>query len=193
MTAPTKQPATGAGRFPASPAQPGMWFASVHGADPTAYNQPLLLRLQTSLDHALLIEALRAVHRAHSALRTTFEMNADGDLSQIVHEALEPLVDVRDHAGPAPDDWVAEQVAEVAGTTFDLSAGPLARVRHLRLVAQGRSVLVFNIHHTVFDGMSFKPYLRQLEAAYTALAGGTSRSCRRGARPSSPTHAGPSG
>ncbi|NGO44269.1 non-ribosomal peptide synthetase family protein [Streptomyces ureilyticus] len=172
MTAPTKQPATGAGRFPASPAQPGMWFASVHGADPTAYNQPLLLRLQTSLDHALLIEALRAVHRAHSALRTTFEMNADGDLSQIVHEALEPLVDVRDHAGPAPDDWVAEQVAEVAGTTFDLSAGPLARVRHLRLAAQGRSVLVFNIHHTVFDGMSFKPYLRQLEAAYTALAGG---------------------
>ncbi|MGI5350344.1 amino acid adenylation domain-containing protein [Streptomyces sp. CA-250714] len=172
MTAPSNRPTIDAGRFPASPAQPGLWFASVHGADPTAYNQPLLLPLRVPLDHSVLVEALRAVHRAHSALRTTFEMNADGDLSQLVHSWLEPIVDERDHAGPDPDGWVAEQVAEVAGTKFDLLAGPLVHVRHLRLTAQGRSVLVFNIHHTVFDGMSFKPYLSQLEAAYTELAAG---------------------
>ncbi|NSC25609.1 amino acid adenylation domain-containing protein [Streptomyces albus subsp. chlorinus] len=172
MTSPSNRPAPDAVRFPASPAQPGMWFASVYGADSTAYNQPLLLPLRVTLDHAVLVEALRAVHRAHSALRTTFEMDADGELSQIVHHELEPITDERDHAGPDPDGWVAEQVAEVAGIRFDLLAGPLVHVRHLRLPAQGRSVLVFNIHHTVFDGMSFKPYLSRLEAAYTALAAG---------------------
>ncbi|MFC4494596.1 amino acid adenylation domain-containing protein [Streptomyces ovatisporus] len=173
MTPPSQQPPLGNERFPASPAQSGIWFASAAGADPTAYNQPLLVRLRKPLDHALLREALRAVHRAHSALRTTFEMEAGGDLVQIVHGDLDPLVEVRDHSGPEdPEEWVARQAAQVAATAFDLHAGPLVQVRHLRLAARGRSVLVFNVHHTVFDGMSFQPYLRQLEAAYTALAQG---------------------
>ncbi|WP_084144836.1 non-ribosomal peptide synthetase [Amycolatopsis jejuensis] len=172
MTAPSKRSAPGAGRFPASPAQPGLWFASVHSADPTAYNQPLLLRPGVLLDHAVLVEALRAVHRAHSALRTTFETDDGGELSQVVHEVLDPIVDTCDHRGRGTSDWVAAQVAEVAATVFDLHTGPLVRVRHLRLTSRRRSVLVFNIHHTVFDGMSFKPYLRAVEAAYTALAAG---------------------
>ncbi|GAA2923105.1 hypothetical protein GCM10020221_19020 [Streptomyces thioluteus] len=172
MTAPSQRPPIGAERLPASPAQSGIWFASISGTDPTAYNQPLLLRPEVPLDHTLLVAALDAVHRAHSALRTTFELDPRGDLSQIVHGVLDPIVEVRDHTGPDPESWVAEQVTEVAATAFDLHSGPLALVRHLRLAARGRSVLVFNIHHTVFDGMSFKPYLRQLEAAYTALADG---------------------
>lgn len=160
-------------RFPASPVQSGIWFASVAGADPTAYNQPLLLRLGVALDHTLLCEALRAVHRAHTALRTTFEIDAGGDLVQIVHGELDPLVEVFDHTGEEdPEEWVARHTAEVAATAFDLRAGPLAQVRHLRLAGRGRSVLVFNIHHTVFDGMSFRPYLTGLEAAYAALAQG---------------------
>jgi amino acid adenylation domain-containing protein/thioester reductase-like protein len=172
MTATSQRRPVTDGRVPASPSQAGMWFASAYGTDPTAYNQPLLLRLRVRLDHAVLVRALRAVHSAHSALRTTFEMDDAGDLRQVVHGELAPIVDVRDHPGTDPDAWVAEQVAEVAGTTFDLGNGPLARVRHLRLAAEVRSLLVFNIHHTVFDGMSFKPYLSQLEATYSALAGG---------------------
>ncbi|MFF3544730.1 amino acid adenylation domain-containing protein [Streptomyces platensis] len=172
MTTPSRQRPIEADRYPASPAQPGLWFASASGADPTAYNQPLLLRLSVPLDHAVLVEAVRAVHHAHSALRTTFDMAPGGDLSQVVHAVLDPIVEVCDHTGPDSENWVSEQVAQVAATAFDLSAGPLVRIRHLRLATQGRSVLVFNIHHTVFDGMSFKPYLSQLEAAYTALVEG---------------------
>ncbi|WP_194836618.1 non-ribosomal peptide synthetase [Nocardia sp. XZ_19_369] len=171
MTATEQHTANGAQHLPASPAQPGMWFDSIYGADPTAYNQPLVLRLHTLLDHQALVAALRIVHRDHSALRTTFEMTADGELRQVVHGELAPIVDVRDHHGGDPEDWVAEQLAEVAGAVFDLRGGPLARVRHLRF-AEGRSLLVFNIHHTVFDGMSFKPYLSQVEATYTALVHG---------------------
>ncbi|WP_433664243.1 amino acid adenylation domain-containing protein [Nocardia sp. CA-128927] len=172
MTATDQHTANGAQRLPASPAQPGLWFDSIYGADPTAYNQPLVLRLGTRLDHDRLVEALDVVHRDHAALRTTFEMAADGELRQVVHRELAPTVDVRDHPGDAADAWVAEQVAEIAGAAFDLRAGPLARVRHLRFSDAGHSVLVFNIHHTVFDGMSWKPYLSQVEAAYTAVTHG---------------------
>ncbi|QFU90198.1 thioester reductase domain-containing protein [Amycolatopsis sp. YIM 10] len=168
MTTTSLRPATR--RLPASPAQPGLWFASAYGADPTAYNQPLVLRPRVPLDHTTLADALRIVHRAHSALRTTFE--ADGELRQVVHEELEPIVDVRAFPGGDEETWVAEQVADIAGTVFDLHNGPLARVRHLRLGHGRPSVLVFNIHHTVFDGLSWKTYLRQLEAAYTALFDG---------------------
>lgn len=152
--------------FPASPAQPGLWFASSYGDDPTAYNQPLVLRLPVLLDHDRLVAALRALHADHSALRTTFAMGEDGELRQVVHDHLDPIVDVRDGES---EDWVRAQIAEVAATVFDLRNGPLVRIRHLRLAT---SVLVFNIHHTVFDGMSWKPYLSGLEAAYTAVSRG---------------------
>ncbi|MCE7000428.1 amino acid adenylation domain-containing protein [Saccharothrix sp. S26] len=164
--------APGFEHFPPSPAQGGLWFDSTYGADPTAYNQPLVLRPTSALDHDVLVEALRVVHRDHSALRTTFEMTDDGEVRQVVHPDLPPIVDVRDQPEGQSDDWVAEQVAEVAGTVFDLRRGPLARVRHLRTAGGARSVLVFNVHHTVFDGMSWKPYLSHLEAAYTAIARG---------------------
>ncbi|MFI6996575.1 amino acid adenylation domain-containing protein [Nocardia sp. NPDC050175] len=172
MTATDQHTANGAQRLPASPAQPGLWFDSIYGADPTAYNQPLVLRLGTRLDHDCLVEALAVVHRDHAALRTTFEMDADGDLQQVVHRELAPDVDVRDRPDGDTDAWVAEQVHEIAGAAFDLRAGPLARVRHLRFGDAGNSMLVFNIHHTVFDGMSWKPYLSQVEAAYTAVMRG---------------------
>ncbi|MFD6160082.1 amino acid adenylation domain-containing protein [Nocardia sp. NPDC060256] len=172
MTATDQHTANGAQRLPASPAQPGLWFDSIYGADPTAYNQPLVLRLGTRLDHDCLVEALAVVHRDHAALRTTFEMDADGDLQQVVHRDLPPKVDVRDRPDGDTDAWVAEHVREIAGAAFDLRAGPLARVRHLRFGDAGNSMLVFNIHHTVFDGMSWKPYLTQVEAAYTAVMRG---------------------
>lgn len=164
--------ASSAARFPSSPAQAGLWFESAYGDDPTAYNQPLVLRLPVRLDHDHLLAALHVVHVDHSALRTTFDMDPSGDVAQVVHERLDPTVDVRDHPGGDAEAWLQAQVGEVAATVFDLRQGPLARIRHLRLGAEGVSVLVFNVHHTVFDGMSWKPYLGQMEAAYTAVARG---------------------
>ncbi|WP_017545382.1 non-ribosomal peptide synthetase [Nocardiopsis prasina] len=159
--------------FPPSPVQAGLWFASTYGTeDPTAYNQPLVLRLPVLLDDDRFVAAVRTVHHEQAALRTTFEMGSDGDLRQIVHDRLDPVVELRDSGGRDPRTWIGEQVDEVARTVFDLGTGPLARVRHLRLLSEDTSLLVFNIHHTVFDGMSWKPYLRRVEAAYTALARG---------------------
>ncbi|MFD3683238.1 amino acid adenylation domain-containing protein [Nocardiopsis sp. NPDC058631] len=159
--------------FPPSPVQAGLWFASTYGTgDPTAYNQPLVLRLPVQLDDDHFAAAVRTVHREQVSLRTTFEMGPEGDLRQIVHDRLDPIVELRDSGAQDPRTWIGAQVDEVARTVFDLGAGPLARVRHLRLLAQGTSLLVFNIHHTVFDGMSWKPYLRRVEAAYAALARG---------------------
>jgi amino acid adenylation domain-containing protein/thioester reductase-like protein len=169
---PDVRPASGSERFPASPAQAGLWFATTYGDDPTAYNQPLVLRLPVMLDHDHLLAALHAVQQAHTALRTTFEMDPSGDVQQVVHNRLNPIVDVRDHPSDEPEEWVKTQVAEVAAAVVDLRQGPLARVRHLRLAADGTSRLVFNVHHSVFDGMSWKPYLGQLEAAYTVVARG---------------------
>ena len=158
--------------FPTSPVQAGLWFASTYGGDPTAYNQPLVLRLPGALEHEHLVAAIELVHGEHVALRTTFEMDVDGEVRQVVHERLNPIVDLREcpNGEEDPEQWTADRIAEVAGTTFDLRDGPLARVRHLRFA--DRSVLVCNVHHTVFDGMSWKPYLAQLEAAYVARTRG---------------------
>ena len=66
-----------ASALPTSPAQAGLWFASAYGDDPTAYNQPLVLRLPVALDHDHLLEALDVVHQDHMALRTTFETDCE--------------------------------------------------------------------------------------------------------------------
>ena len=172
MTADAEQPGTL--RCAVSPAQPGLWFATVYGADPTAYNQPLVLDVPELLDHHTLEQALRQVHSEHEALRTTFTMDDDGTLFRVVHDELSPLVDVHSYEGPADaaEAWATDMVDEVANGVFDLETGPLVRVRHLRFTTAHRSRLVFNVHHSVFDGMSWRPFLRRLEAIYALLEDG---------------------
>ena len=72
---------------------------------------------------------------------------------------------------------------EEASQPFDLSTGPLVRVRLLRLakLPEEEHVLLLSMHHIISDGWSIGLLIRELATLYEAYAAGTERA--EGAEP----------
>jgi amino acid adenylation domain-containing protein len=133
------------------------------------YNLPGAVRLIGELNEAALRQTVNEIVRRHEALRTTFAM-LDGVPVQVIAEQLEvPLTVIDLTELPATErEARAQQLAQAeAQTPFELSTGPLIRVRLLRLAATDQIVL-FTLHHIVSDGWSMGVLVNEVAALYTA-------------------------
>ncbi|MDI1463733.1 amino acid adenylation domain-containing protein [Catellatospora sp. KI3] len=163
----------GDGPYRLSFAQQRLWFLDQLAPGSPLYNVPLVLTLAGALDVPALDAAVRALACRHAALRTRL-VARDGEPVQVVDPDSPVRVTVEDlrHL-PEPDrrqaaDDLARQEAE---RPFDLAAGPLLRVRLLRLAAE-RFELLLTMHHAVSDGWSVGVVIDDLAAAYTAARAG---------------------
>ncbi|WP_141324344.1 condensation domain-containing protein, partial [Myxococcus sp. AB025B] len=129
-------------------AQQRLWFLSQLDAGGTSYNAPFAVRLTGRLDVGALEGALRDVVRRHESLRTTFG-EVDGKPVQRIHDEVELWLEVEEVAAAE----VLPKVEEEARRPFDLERGPLLRAKVLR-VGEEEHVLVWVVHHIVFDGWS---------------------------------------
>jgi amino acid adenylation domain-containing protein len=150
---------------PASFQQRRLWL--LHELDPAsaAYNISTALRLEGALDRRALQRAFDAVVQRHGVLRTTFE-NREGDPWQRVAPAGDARI--------RWDDWSARDDREAALSQlieresrepFDLSRGPLYRVRVIRMAEHDHALLV-TLHHIIADGWSLGVLIAELQAAY---------------------------
>lgn len=155
-----------------SRAQRRLWFLDQLTPGMTSYIQADTNRLYGPLDVDALRWALRDVLERHDVLRSRFpEENGEPYVQLLGAESI-PL-DVVDMSGhQAPSDLARELVRAETEEPFDLLSGPLVRTRLLRL-ADTDHVLVFTVHHTVFDGWSAQVFNEDLATAYAArLRGG---------------------
>ncbi len=151
----------------ASPAQRRLWFLDRLEPDSAAYNIASALHLEGDLDPQALASAFTTILERHEALRTRFREGDDGPRT-IVEEPSPveiPSEDLEHTADPAAE--ARRRVAEEARRPFDLSVGPLLRVRRLRL-AQDANVLVLTMHHIIADGWSVGVLVHELAEAYRA-------------------------
>ena len=159
--------------LPLSYAQERLWFINQLQPDSAAYNLPGALRIEGELDVGVLERAINEIIRRHESLRTIFQMSQEGPVQVIGDyewQAL-PMVDL----GGLPDG-VREQVSrELTGEEgrrpFDLSRGPLVRVRLLRL-SPAEQVILYTMHHIISDGWSMEVVNRELGTLYEAFANG---------------------
>src|SRR5262245_7831151 len=82
---------------PLSFAQQRLWFLDQFEPNSTAYNIPVVVRLQGSLDTVALHHAVNALVARHEILRTTFSAD-DGDPRQVIAEQLIlplPVIDLQ--------------------------------------------------------------------------------------------------
>ncbi|HEX8282854.1 MAG TPA: amino acid adenylation domain-containing protein [Pyrinomonadaceae bacterium] len=161
------------GGLPASYAQQRLWF--FHQLEPTSasYNIPAAVRLGGRLDVPALEQTLGEVVRRHEALRTTFAEEG-GVAVQIISPADALTLEVTDLGALPVAEREAEAerlVGEEARKPFDLAAGPLLRVKLLRL-AEEEHVLLLTMHHIVSDGWSMGVLVREVAALYRAFAAG---------------------
>jgi len=166
LPAPAKE-----GPVPASFAQERMWFLDRLTPGLYLYNIPILRRLRGRLGLPALARALEAMVARHDALRTVFEQH-QGELIQRLLPATAlplPVIDLRDleHA----EDMASRLAAAEARQPFDLAAGPLLRVRVLRLEDE-LQLVTMTLHHIVGDEWSMGIFVRELAACYGAFVEG---------------------
>ena len=156
-------------RVPLSYAQEGLWFLDQLGLVGAAYNMPWMLRLEGTLDAAVLEQSFGEVVRRHESLRTRFE-TVDGHGIQVVDAPGAFRISLVDLSRLDDDERQAETgrlMSEDARRVFDLSAGPLFRVTLIRLT-QSEQIVLVNMHHIISDAWSIGVLFAEVTALYAA-------------------------
>ena len=156
-------------RFPVSFAQQRLWILERLEPNSAAYNIPITLRLNGSLNIAALETALSQVVRRHEVLRTEYHTE-NGEAVQIVNPPAPVPVTLADliHVPSAERDAYALRLAKnEAETPFNLSRGAMLRAALLRLT-ESEHVLIITVHHIAFDGWSVGTLLSEMADFYQA-------------------------
>jgi len=157
-------------RIPLSYAQQRLWFLDRLEGGSTEYHLPEALRLRGTLDRAALTRAINAIVARHESLRTHFT-EIDGAPVQTIEPDVRIAVPVDDLRGlDAAKQWtrVQDALRFEWEDPFDLSRGPLLRLRLLQIDADDH-VLVQTLHHIVSDGWSQSVFNRELMELYAAF------------------------
>jgi amino acid adenylation domain-containing protein len=159
--------------LPLSFAQQRLWFLDQLKPENSFYHLSSAVNICGPLDVQALAASLAEITRRHEALRTSFPLLNGRPIQAIdPHARLElPLTDLRDL--PATEREAAAQrlAQEESQRPFDLSMGPLLRLRLLRL-SQEEHVLLLTMHHIISDGWSIGVFIRELAALYGAYKDG---------------------
>ncbi len=160
-------------QIPLSFAQQRLWFIDqLQGASPE-YNMPDSLRLRGDLNLPAMERTIQVIVERHETLRTHF-VKTDGVPAQIIWPSLRIRIAVEDLSGldgKAKDGAIAGALEKERTEPFDLTSGPLLRVRLLKL-AEGDHILLRTCHHIISDGWSIGVFNRELAVLYEAFCEG---------------------
>jgi hypothetical protein len=160
-------------RLPLSFSQQRLWLLDRLEPGNTAYHLPGAVRLDGKLDLEILERVINEIFRRHEALRTRFEEH-DGSPLQVIDEwkprKLE-VIDLRSLPQEEREAEVERRKREEARTGFDLSKGPLFRVKAL-ILEEEQHLALFSMHHIISDMWSMGILVREFGALYQAYKAG---------------------
>jgi amino acid adenylation domain-containing protein len=165
------QPVSRNQHLPLSFAQTRLWLLEQLNPGSDIYNMPATVRLLGELNIERLEKSINEIIRRHEVLRTTFT-SIDGQPLQVITPDIQlkiPIVDLQKLTE-------SEQKAEIEHLSikdfqlpFDFTQAPLLRCKILQLDTQ-EYILLFTIHHIVFDGWSTGILIKELAALYSAFS-----------------------
>jgi len=155
---------------PLSFAQQRLWFLDQYESGSSFYNVPAAVRLRGTLDLPTLQRTLDEVLRRHESLRTTFALVDGAPVQVIAPPRAVPLrtIDLGHMSNEAREAEALRLAREEAAAPFDLVAGPLFRVRLVRL-SDDDHVMVVNQHHIISDGWSMALLIHEVSALYSVF------------------------
>ena len=159
--------------LPLSFAQQRLWFIDQLMPGSAVYNIPFGIRLKGKLNEEAVQWSVNEIVRRHEVLRTSFPSEHGLALQRIAAAAQIELIQV-DLRGIEEEEREIEArrlAEEEAGTAFDLSRGPLLRIKLLRLGEEDH-VLLLNMHHIVSDAWSVGIMVREFSQLYQAFVQG---------------------
>jgi amino acid adenylation domain-containing protein len=165
------------GGYPLSFAQERLWFFDRLLPNSNLYNMPLAFYLCGPLDSLALTDSFRELRSRHAICRTRF-IEHNGSPVQVIdppENGPVPVISLEYLPAVARSQEVNRLVAEEANLPFDLSKGPIMRVKLLR-VGPDEHVLLVTFHHIIADGWSVGILLSELEFLYAAFRRGSNAS-----------------
>ena len=161
------------GELPLSFAQQRLWFIDQLAPGGTVYNIPLAVRLSGELKVLALEQTLNEIIRRHEVLRTSFAV-VDEQPVQVIAPAVSLSLTVQELTSlpePEREAEVMRLVEAEAHQPFELSQGPLLRVKLWRL-SESEHVVLLTMHHIITDGWSLGVLIKEVAALYRAFAAG---------------------
>jgi amino acid adenylation domain-containing protein len=147
--------------------QKRLLFLSILEPESPAFNLALGVRIEGQLNIELLHKSINSVIERHESLRTTF-IEEDGEAKAVIkdHEHVElQYIDASKIEG---GERAAYKKIKAAGMIpFNLERGPLTRW-HLLHLANDLHVLIYHVHHIIFDGWSLGVVLKEIGNFYDA-------------------------
>ena len=148
--------------YPASSAQKRIYILNQIENKSTAYNLPIVVEIQGSMDQGQFEGAVQQLIQRHEALRTSFHQ-IDGQLKQRVDDQVEFNVEKYNLEERAPKDEIVEIVKDFI-RPFNLKRAPLFRVG---LIQWGSDqILIFDSYHIISDGTSNDILIREFLKLY---------------------------
>jgi amino acid adenylation domain-containing protein/non-ribosomal peptide synthase protein (TIGR01720 family) len=175
------RPAARTGPIPLSFGQERMWFLNQLTPENPSYNLTGAFHIKGRLDIGAMEQSFNEIIRRHEVLRTTFSMQDERPVQMIGHfpaVQLTPIIladggDVDDGALPDPkrNPNLRHLIVREAETPFDLTEGPLLRLKLLKLSGD-EYILLVAMHHIVSDGWSMGIFIREICVCYAAFSSG---------------------
>ena len=137
------------------------------------------LRLTFEVDPMILEQSINEIVQRHEVLRTSFA-EVDGKCVQVITPKLSiplTLYDLEALEGSEKKSAGHQFLQEEALRSFDLTQGPLFRVRLVRL-AKREYLLVITLHGIIVDGLSLGIIAEELLTLYDAFSTRTSSPLR---------------
>jgi amino acid adenylation domain-containing protein len=150
-------------------AQQRLWLLDQLQPNSTAYNLSYSFHIQGKLNISNFKKSIAEIVQRHEILHTNF-VAIDGQATQVIANNIDfnlPIIDLQyltNKQRKIEAQKIAKQEAE---KPFNLAEGSLFYVKLLQLSAED-FILLFNIHHIIFDAWSFGVLFDELKALYTA-------------------------
>jgi amino acid adenylation domain-containing protein len=157
-------------RLPLSNSQQRLWFIDQLEGSSAQYNLPEALRLRGELDVPALRQSIQLIVGRHETLRTHFAY-ADGTPFQIIEPELKaelPMEDISTLPEAGQQEFVLAALNQEFERPFDLSRGPLFRMRLFKL-GERDHIFLRTLHHIISDGWSQAVFNNELMQLYEAL------------------------
>lgn len=153
--------------YPLSLGQQRLWFLQKLAPRHGAYNVSTTLRIRGSIEPEPLQQALEALCRRHEVLRMRVEESQEGPVAVILQRVRLPFSwgDLSGLSAEQRMPTAQTQAIEESRLPFDLTQGPLFRVRAFRLALDDH-LLVMTFHHLVTDEWSVAIMVRELGELY---------------------------
>ena len=141
-----------------SQTQMGIYAESMTRQGEAAYNNPILLQLDTEIDEQRLARAIEQVVEAHAFVKTRIEEDAEGNPVMVpTKDAYQQTVE---QITEADLDCLKPRLI----LPFDLQKDQLFRIRIFR--TESNLYLFSDFHHIIYDGTSMRIFMADVDRAY---------------------------